>query len=318
MTPTPEQIAAVEAFRIGSLRVNAYAGAAKTTTATLIARDQDQRGTRGIYLAFNKSIAAEASQRFPGSVSCKTTHSLGFGPMIKRLGSAEKLTGSLNANAVNQAISVPALCTTIAGHSKLLSQREAATVVLDTVKRFCHSDSDAIGVRHLPRDGALDGLADEDRNAMAQDVLPAAAALWTRMQSANDPLPCGFDGYLKLWALGHPKLYADYVMLDEAQDSNPVILRLVAESGLKALYVGDKYQQIYSWRGAVNATDRIETDATAYLTQSFRFGTPIADLASRILRHLGAEKPLRGTASISSQVFVIADESEKGGERKND
>ena len=43
MTPTPEQIAAIEAFRTGSLRVNAYAGAAKTTTATLIARDQDQK-----------------------------------------------------------------------------------------------------------------------------------------------------------------------------------------------------------------------------------------------------------------------------------
>jgi hypothetical protein len=26
------------------------------------------------------------------------------------------------------------------------------------------------------------------------------------------------------------------------------------------IYVGDKYQQIYEWRGAVNAMEKIETD----------------------------------------------------------
>lgn len=48
LKPTSEQIEAVALFREGSLIVNAYAGAAKTTTATMIARDQELRSKRGI------------------------------------------------------------------------------------------------------------------------------------------------------------------------------------------------------------------------------------------------------------------------------
>lgn len=319
MKPTNEQIDSVTKFRSGSLRVNAYAGAAKTTTATLIAEDQDRLGQRGLYLAFNKSIAAEAATRFPRSVSCKTTHGLAFAPMLKALGgSTEKLTGSINANAVAQAIELPAIALRVNQSSKILTSRECASLVLDTVKRFCHSDSDHIMVKHLPHDGVMDALEVSEREAIAEDVLPAAAALWRRMQASEDPLPCGFDGYLKLWALGRPRIYADYIMLDEAQDSNPVVLKIIADSGLKALYVGDKYQQIYSWRGAVNAMDRIKTDHTAYLTQSFRFGDSIANFAALPLMLLGAEQRLIGTPTIPSELHLIEDDKGKGGERKKD
>ncbi|MGY3621811.1 hypothetical protein [Bradyrhizobium sp. USDA 10063] len=43
------------------------------------------------------------------------------------------------------------------------------------------------------------------------------------------------------------------------------------------IYVGDKYRQIYEWRGAVNAMKKIETQGETYLTTSFRFGTAIAE-----------------------------------------
>jgi hypothetical protein len=40
-------------------------------------------------------------------------------------------------------------------------------------------------------------------------------------------LPLGHDGYFKTWALGRPRLQADYLLLDEAQDTNPVVIKLL-------------------------------------------------------------------------------------------
>ena len=48
------------------------------------------------------------------------------------------------------------------------------------------------------------------------------------------------------------------------------------------IYVGDKYQQIYEWRGAVNAMEQIATNHSTYLTTSFRFGQVIATTASTV------------------------------------
>ena len=58
------------------------------------------------------------------------------------------------------------------------------------------------------------------------------------------------------------------------------------------ILVGDQHQQIYSFRGAVNALDLVmESSLTSVranhiLTQSFRFGADIAFLANSCLRGL--------------------------------
>ncbi|WP_292451532.1 3'-5' exonuclease [Mesorhizobium sp.] len=92
------------------------------------------------------------------------------------------------------------------------------------------------------------------------------------------------------------------MLLDEAQDTNPVVLDVLRRQSAQLVYVGDRYQQIYEWRGAVNAMEAIETDATVSLTQSFRFGPEIASEASRILRRLGESVPLIGNPAMRSRV----------------
>jgi hypothetical protein len=67
----------------------------------------------------------------------------------------------------------------------------------------------------------------------------------------------------------------------------------------QVVYVGDPYQQIYEWRGAVNAMAKIEAAEYA-LTESFRFGDTFAALASRLLQLLGEPTPLRGKRTIGS------------------
>jgi hypothetical protein len=65
------------------------------------------------------------------------------------------------------------------------------------------------------------------------------------------------------------------------------------------IYVGDPYQQIYEWRGAVNAMAQIDAPERP-LTESFRFGQTLAALASRVLALLGEPTPIRGQSGIGS------------------
>src|SRR6185295_16288341 len=94
--------------------------------------------------------------------------------------------------------------------------------------------------------------------------------------------------------------------MDEAQDTNPVVLDVLRKQPAQMIYVGDKYQQIYEWRGAVNAMEQIETDSTTYLTTSFRFGAVIAQAASRLLVLLNEKTPMKGNPAINSRIGTVA------------
>ena len=69
------------------------------------------------------------------------------------------------------------------------------------------------------------------------------------------------------------------------------------------IYVGDRYQQIYSWRGAINAMQELDIKNRCNITQSFRFGQPIADVANNILNHyLSADVEIKGFDKVNSSV----------------
>ncbi len=85
-----------------------------------------------------------------------------------------------------------------------------------------------------------------------------------------------------------------YILLDEAQDTNKFILEIFKNFNAKKKYlVGDPYQAIYQFNGCINAFD--ELDGPEYnLSKSFRFGQNIADLACNIGLNLyieGTEQP---------------------------
>jgi len=91
------------------------------------------------------------------------------------------------------------------------------------------------------------------------------------------------DGYLKLYQLSKPVLNYDVILLDEAQDINPVIADIVLSQDIARIVVGDSHQQIYSFRGARNVMDKVRATKTLYLTHSFRFDENIAYVANMIL-----------------------------------
>ena len=97
-------------------------------------------------------------------------------------------------------------------------------------------------------------------------------------------------GYLKLWQLGRPRLFAKYdaVMLDEAQDCSPVIAHVVLAQKCPRIIVGDRHQAIYGFTGAKDALGAVTGAGVRVrrLCRCFRFGRRIASAANLLLAHV--------------------------------
>lgn len=300
--PLAEQRKAVELFQLGDgLRIDAYAGTGKTTTLRLLAESTSKRG---LYLAFNRSIAAEAAARFPGRVRCSTAHSIAFRGIRRTLRYPEwKMTEPLTPWMVTEAFRMPEAVSFSCG--LVLDRQTYGGVLLKSLGRFLQSSADAPSPVHIERHGVIETLSVKAFGSFAQQVVGHVQAIWDAMQYRDGGLPLSHDGYLKLWALSRPEAQTDYILVDEAQDMNPVLLGVLKQVRCPVVYVGDPYQQIYEWRGAVNAMEEIASPHRVLLAHSFRFGPEIAAAATKVLRTLGTSTPLRGSTAIQSELARV-------------
>ncbi|MEU3162231.1 UvrD-helicase domain-containing protein [Streptomyces griseoincarnatus] len=108
------------------------------------------------------------------------------------------------------------------------------------------------------------------------------------------------------WALSAPRIPTDVVLLDEAQDTNPVLSAvLLAQEHAQRIAVGDSAQAIYSWRGAKDALKGFVRHLACQqltLSQSFRFGPAIAARANVWLQLIEAPLRLTGWDAADSTV----------------
>ncbi|WEH12206.1 UvrD-helicase domain-containing protein [Streptomyces sp. VNUA24] len=299
-TPTDEQVHAADAFRAGHhLALQAGAGTGKTTTLALLATSTQRRGR---YLAFNKSIALDAAARFPRTVQCKTAHATAYAAL------GHRYTGRLNsprqpAWKTGQALGITRPVR-IGEHE--ISTRSLSYTVLRTVTRFCYSADRAVGRHHVP---ALRRLGTPGEHAqLAEAVLPFARRAWADLHNPDQGVVrFEHDHYLKMWALTEPKINADFLLLDEAQDTNPVLEQVFsAQRGhAQLVMVGDSAQAIYGWRGARDVMTGFDATQLA-LTQSFRFGPVIAEQANRWLELAEAPIRLTGSTAIAAEVSDLA------------
>ncbi|MBK3580470.1 UvrD-helicase domain-containing protein [Streptomyces sp. MBT65] len=296
--PTPEQSVAVDTFRRGEhLVLQAGAGTGKTTTLSMLAESTKKRGK---YIAFNKPIAAEASTKFPSNVQCRTTHSLAFAAVGRkyaaRLGAPRVpgwKTGASLGIGLNMRIKIG---------ERDVTNKALSYTVLRTVTRFCQSADPTIQRYHVPR---LRGIEVEDLHAqLVEVVLPYAHRAWQDLQNPeHGSVRFDHDHYLKIWALTEPRIEADFLLLDEAQDTNPVVEKVFnAQRGHSQLVmVGDSAQAIYGWRGARDVMS--DFDGTELLlSQSFRFGPALADEANRWLSIVDSPIRLAGTNTIPTKL----------------
>lgn len=318
-TPTGEQAQALALFREGaSIAIKAGAGTGKTSTLTILADDADERGLRGQYVAFNKKIVADSTGRFPASVSCDTAHSLAWRAVGYQFQARLESGARMKSHEIARVLGADAITVTKwDGEQKTLSPEFVASLAVKTVLQFCKTADLAPGPRHVPHVENLDAAPSPDRptshsvnDAVARAMMPVVTRAWndlTRFQGAlpfTKPVAQAIS--LKLWQLSEPKINADYILFDEAQDAAPVMVAVIAnQTAAQLVWVGDDNQQIYSFTGAINALATVPADRQAYLTQSFRFGPAIADLANEILATLPTIMRLTGTATITSRVAAL-------------
>jgi superfamily I DNA/RNA helicase len=307
-TPTPQQLHAIDL--VGSndfVKIDAGAGAAKTTTLALIA---EQYVVPSLYLAFNKSMSQEAEEKFPSWVTTKTTHGQAYGvfgsPLQRKLsrpeGRYENVCGTGSEVAKYFKI---AMQETVMG--KRITASGIGQAVRETVNNFEYSDATEITWKHISH-SALKKICKEDHfdvqfyNAI---VLDYARKLWALRINIRSNILATHDTYLKLYQLSQPDLSKyEIIYLDEAQDTNDCVLDIIKRQK-KVVFVGDKRQQIYGFRGSVNAMAKIDC-ATGYLTTSFRFGQAVADLANIVLENT-SENCLKGWDQLDTVVVSRRD-----------
>ncbi len=296
--PTAEQNAAVAAFLRGqNLRINAFAGAGKTSTLALLSR---ATGKSGIYAAFNKACVEDSRDKFGSNVQCKTIHALAYRAM-RGLFRNKKLSGRITPNILLTHVSIEELKL----GSFTLAEHQIASLVLSLIRDFCQSQETQLTSVKVKPYGLLVGLQKVEKLELDAVVRAYAERAWALMQDPASSLALGHDGYLKLWALGRPVLDSDFILLDEAQDTNDVVLGVLGCQDAQVIYVGDRYQQIYEWRGAVNALQRVSAEADCNLTMSFRFGSDIAETANVLLRKMGAKEEIAGNPDVESRVGIV-------------
>jgi F-box protein 18 (helicase) len=250
MKPTEEQAKVIDAEIKDGGMINcvAYAGTGKTTT--FVEFSHANHGVSSLYLAYNKSVQMEAEQKFPSHVKVKTTHSLAWAAVGKNF----QQFGNVRYFDVMKRLKVDVY---------------AATMICKTLDNWIKSADEDFMPKHAAEDKQKRYKVD-----ITTDLLKSAKVIWKEMCAQTKPFMMTHDGYLKLFQLSQPRIPHKIILLDEAQDSNPVTLDIVMrqrQRGTKVLLAGDPYQQIYSWRGAINAMKQEDCE-TFYLTQSWRFG----------------------------------------------
>lgn len=271
------------------LKIKAYAGTGKTSTLVEVAK---RINGKGLYLAYNKAIQIDAAQKFPATVDCKTAHSLAYGYFYSQI------QGRL------QTLTPLTILTHIEVHSTAgLQPYELAFLMIKVLRLFCNSNKKNIelSITNHPEFETYNN--NESNQNLLEYITDKAKLYWDKVVEVNASVPIEHDFYLKMYQLSNPNLAKryGYILFDECQDANPVIIDIILNQVCQKICVGDEHQQIYAWRGAVNSYDQFNGEAY-HLSQSFRFGSQIAALASCILLLKKEKIRLKGCDDIQSRI----------------
>lgn len=247
MTPTPEQQAIIK-FALeneANLMVEALAGAAKTTTAEMICQAITDRPI--LFLAFNKRVADEAAKRLPPHVEVRTMNALGHRTwgsytsrrlVLKTDKSREALKGLIQAEPTKT-------------QGPLWAEMGELLTWISRAKRDGYVPLDWQGPS-FPVMGREEWLDRYDESPSAYQEIFINRALSIGIADAYNGI-IDFDDQIYM-----PTIFGGnwprfpLVIVDEAQDLNPLqhemLSRLVTR---RLIMVGDPYQSIYAFRGAI-------------------------------------------------------------------
>jgi DNA helicase II / ATP-dependent DNA helicase PcrA len=279
--PTDEQNIIVDASVTtkDNLRLIAYAGAAKTSTLDLIAKANSKIPI--LYIVFNKANADEAKKRLPGNVEPRTFNSIGH--MAWGTGQGKRL--ALNARKTGDHLkrAIEAL--------PKKQQWDYWDQMGDIIKMIDRAKVQGY-VPHGKFAGSKPLVTRDEFEASFDDPIPGGVlrlvdqALSTIITASyggeidfSDQIymPVVFGGAFSRFPL---------VLVDESQDLSPInhamLRKLVTQ---RIICVGDPYQSIYGFRGAIHSgMDRLAEQFTMRdmrLSTSFRCPKEIVRHAHR-------------------------------------
>ncbi len=272
MKATDEQQAILREAGGRVVRIHARAGTGKTTTLKMLA--EQHRNQRILYLVFNRKAREAAQATFPPNVDVLTVHALAyrhegykwrdtlghFSPadMLAAFGKKEQVLATLSHNFL------------------LFFLNSEYGRLEDAVQPFR---------KELPE--RLRDLFQYYQPRLIQAARQIATT-WNARQK-----DCPHDFYLKLCHKSGSLQAAleryDLLLIDEAQDLSPVMLDALRTCRKRLILVGDSHQQIYSFRYAIDAMQKIACNEEFDLSLSFRFGDSIAELASIFIQEAKQE-----------------------------
>lgn len=254
LTPQQQSILDHVQANSGLTMIDAKAGAGKTTMLVEISKTLNP--SSALYMAYNKSVATEASKKFPKSVHCCTTHSLAYKPTVIE----HKLKlGTFTPRHVTEKMSY-----------------DLKEEIVYALKEFCLSSYTSIS-EFCTNTGYTDHV---------QSLLIKYASL---MQTGKQE--CTHEYYLKYFhillaegSLVYPNF--DLIMLDEAGDLNEVTLEIFKLlPATRKIMVGDPYQNIYSFNHTINCFEAMNGQGVSLpMSQSFRVSEAIAERVERFGR----------------------------------
>ena len=224
---------------VGNLLIQAVAGSGKSTTLEELSR----RVGGSTLLAFNKSIAEELKSR---GLNAKTFHSFGFA-IWKTAAPAAKMESKKLWQHMDK----------ILGRGTLL-QKEYGQDIIRLVGLMKNYAMGLDGSEIWPAE-VEDLMGDYELDIPPELTAEAAAAALKIFLSSRDDLSCfDFDDMLYIPVYKGWRFSATQnLLVDEAQDLNPIQHRIVEELvrlGARLIAVGDRWQSIYGFRGAMSGS----------------------------------------------------------------
>jgi len=324
--PTQEQRKIVDAIMTGKdIVVQALAGTGKTSTLVLAAERllAEKPDAKLLYIVFNKETAEEAQGRMPKNVDSRTMDNVAYSMLPDNYRSRNKLSNKDKisdrslidfTDFINlfEYYKYEPVTLMIRGSETTLGRNDLVQEIREAVDRFAVSGDDTLTEKHFAKKMPFFDL-------VPKVLVDYAKRMWDDVSSEAgwDPTSkklsrIDFSHMLKTWALTKPQFVdglnsgstseGDFkgrknslFFFDEAQDMNPVIVKLLADQeNIQKIYVGDSNQAIYAFRGAVDELNNVKDAIELNLTQTFRFGAILAAMGNRFLTTLGSRKKIVG------------------------
>jgi len=273
-----------------NIKGEAFAGAGKSSTLRAIEKYHTNK--QGLYICFNKTLENDARSLFKGNnIHISTAHAIALNSNSKA--QINKILDCIKNKSWNykRLISASNLSESD-NYVKQINLKNRWKLLIEIVELYLTTASKTIKECHLTEQYHAHiskqikngNIFDTEVESINKTTIKVANDIALAMLDMDSEYPKTHDAYVKAWQLSEPQLNYDYIMFDEAQDASPVLLSVILKQSCQQIFVGDRYQSIYQFKGSVNAMDIIPYK-TYPLSQSFRYGKEIADLASTILQH---------------------------------